>query len=333
MSVNWTESGRRAALAVKRGAEVTAHGVHALSNMVADTDAHVADGTQAVARVVGAGLGWAGQGIAAAGQQAGQVLHGNASRAADAVRVSITGKGQAGALRQGAGLLGWAATKLLVHAAGLGANAATVVGKTAAVAGRATEGAAPALGGSVGGAVRGAAEVLSNAVDAAALPASRIDAMRAELKTLGAAEMQRSEALMRHIEQAQRLRRKDELLDLLVVGGMTLAQTLRYPGSVPEAVEQAFELAYPGLAQTESFTQAVERLSSDELVGLVSGVKGKLFEMELVFTRRSHIPRPSRDGISRSPMRMVMSANCCRPRPQSRCSMSPMRCIVTPILT
>ena len=47
-------------------------------------------------------------------------------------------------------------------------------------------------------------------------------------------------------------------------------------------VERAFDLAYPGLAQTESFADAVSRMSSDELTGLVSGVKGKLFEVELV---------------------------------------------------
>jgi hypothetical protein len=69
---------------------------------------------------------------------------------------------------------------------------------------------------------------------------------------------------------------------LLVVGGITLGQALRNPASVPADVEQAFALAYPGLAQSESFSDAVGRMSSDELVGLTSGVKGKLFELELV---------------------------------------------------
>jgi hypothetical protein len=157
-----------------------------------------------------------------------------------------------------------------------------VLGKVTAATGRVTERSAPAVGGAVGGMVRGAVEVTSNAVDAAALPASSIDAMRSELRTLGQAEMQRAEVLMQKIESAQRRRRKSELLDLLVVGGITLAQAIRNPAGVPPEIERAFDLAYPGLTQTESFADAVNRMSSDELTGLVSSVKGKLFEIELV---------------------------------------------------
>jgi hypothetical protein len=36
------------------------------------------------------------------------------------------------------------------------------------------------------------------------------------------------------------------------------------------------------VAQNESFSDAVDRMSNDQLVGLASGVKGKLFELELV---------------------------------------------------
>ena len=68
--------------------------------------------------------------------------------------------------------------------------------------------------------------------------------------------------------QAQKRRRKDELLDLLVVGGVTLAQALRSPASLPADVEQAFVMAYPGLAEHETFADAASRMSSDELVGL-----------------------------------------------------------------
>lgn len=93
----------------------------------------------------------------------------------------------------------------------------------------------------------------SNAVDSVALPASRIEELRGRLRTLGQMEMARSEQRMQAIELAQRRRRKDELLDLLVVGGVTLSQVLRDPAGVPENVQQAFALAYPGLAQTETF--------------------------------------------------------------------------------
>lgn len=282
MSTNWNSQGRHTANAVKRGAEVTANGIHHASDFIARNDGRVADGAQVLTQVVGNGLDKAGRGLAAGSQQAARVLHSGASRLADAAQKSIVGDGAASAWRKGAGSLAWGVTKALTHALGVTANAVTVVGRVAAVTGRATERSAPALGGAIGGVVRGAAEVASNVVDAAALPASSIESMRAELRTLGRAEMERSERLMQRIDSARKGRRKDELLDLLVVGGITLAQALRSPGNVPADVERAFDLAYPDLTQTESFSEAVGRMSGDELVGLVNGVKGKLFEMELV---------------------------------------------------
>jgi hypothetical protein len=282
MSDKWNEHGRTAASAVKRGAEATANGIHQATDFVARNDGRVGDGAQALTQAVGGGLDKAGRGLAAGSQQAARALHSGASRLADAAQRSIVGDGAASGWRKSAGLLAWGVTKALTHTLGVTANAVTVVGKVAAVTGRVTERSAPAIGGAVGGVVRGAAEVTSNAVDAAALPASSIEAMRAELRTLGQAEMLRSERLMQRIESAQKRRRKDELLDLLVVGGITLAQALRNPGGVPTDVERAFDLAYPGLTQSESFSDAVGRMSSDELVGLVNGVKGKLFEIQLV---------------------------------------------------
>lgn len=282
MSDKWNEHGRAAASLVKRGAEVTANGIHTATSFVARNEGRVADGVQVVTQVVGGGLDKVGGRLAAASQQASRTLHGGASRLADAAQNSIIGTGPTSTWRKGAGLLAWGLTKAVAHTVGATANVATVLGNVAAATGRVTERAAPAVGGAFGGAVRGAAEVTSNVVDAAALPASSIDAMRSELRTLGQAEMIRAELLMQQIESVQQHRRKDELLDLLVVGGMTLSQVIRDPTGVPLEIERAFDLAYPGLTQTESFADAVNRMSSDELVGLVSGVKGKLFEIELV---------------------------------------------------
>ena len=268
--------------AVKRAAETTENGVNKLTAAVARNDGRVADGTQAAVQVIGTGLNKVGLSIAAATQQAGKSLHGRASRLADAAQTAIVGDGPSNGWRKAAGLLAWGLTKGATHAAGLVVNASTLAGIAAAAAGRVTERSAPAIGGALGGAVRGAAEVTSNAIDAAALPASRIDAIRVQLQALGQVEAERSEKLLRDIERAQYQRRKPELLDLLVVGGITLADALRDPSGVSPEVEQAFHLAYPGLSQAESFSEAVNRMSSDELVGLVSGVKGKLFETELV---------------------------------------------------
>lgn len=274
--------GAKAAATVKRGAEATANRIHDATSFVTRHDGRVADGTENVMRAAGGGLNRAGQGLSAAGQQASQSLHGNASRAADTVRNTIVGSGQVGGLRKAAGGLGWLATKLATHAGGLTADAVNLIGKTSALTGQLTERSAPAVGGTFGGVVRGGAETISNAADAVALPASRIESMRAELRMLGKEQLNRSESRLKAVKSAQVRRRKDELLDLLVVGGITLAQALRDPASVPADVERAFDLAYPDLTLTESFSDAVNRMSSDELLGLVSGVKGKLFELELV---------------------------------------------------
>lgn len=282
MSEKSNEYGRAAAGAVKRGAEAGANGVHAATSFVARNDERVADGAQAVTAGVGNGLDRVGDAMAGTSKNASRAMHGNATRLADAAQEAVSGTGPRNAWRKGAGLLAWGFTKVAIHTVGAAAGAVRAVGAATAGAGRVTERLAPAVGGAVGGVVRGAAEITSNAVDAAALPASSIEAMRAELRTLGQAEMQRAELMMQKIARAKRLRRKDELLDLLVVGGMTLGQVVRSPAEVPADIEHAFDLAYPGLTETESFADAVNRMSSDELPGLVSGVKGKLFEIELV---------------------------------------------------
>lgn len=273
---------RRATDAVKLGAEVTANSVYQATDFVVCNDGRIADGAQAVTSVIGSGLDKAGRGIATASQQASQTLHGNANHAAKRMREAITGSGSVGTARKAAGALGWLATKALAHAAGLAADAAVAGGKAVAATGRLAERSAPAVGGTAGGLVRGSASIASNAIDSVALPASRIEEMREQLRTLGQMELERSAQRMQAIESAQSNRRKDELLDLLIVGGISLSQILRDPASVPEKVQQAFALAYPNLAQTETFSDAVARMSSDELVGLASGVKGKLFELELV---------------------------------------------------
>ena len=282
MSEKWNARGHAAGEAIKRTAEVTANGVNKVTAAVARNDGRVADGTQAVAQAVGAGLDKAGRSVAAVTHQASKSLHGGASRLADAAQAAIVGDSPPGRLRKSVGFATWILTKTVTHAAGLVANAGTVAGIAAAATGRMTERSAPALGGALGGVVRGAAEAVSNTVDAAALSASSIDNMRMQLRALGQVEQERSAKLLHDIEHAQIHRRKHELLDLLVVGGITLAHAVRDPAGVPPEVEQAFQLAYPGLSQTESFSDAVDRMSSDQLVGLVSSVKGKLFETELV---------------------------------------------------
>lgn len=301
MSDSSNSRSRKATDAVKRGAEFTANGIYQATDFVVRNDGRIADGAQAVTGAVGSGMDKLGRGVTSASHQASQLLHGNADRAAERMREAITGSGSAGTTRKAAGAIGWFATKMLTHAAGLAADVAAAGGKAVAATGRLAESAAPAVGGTAGGLVRGAASVASNTVDSLALPATRIDEMREELRTLGQMEMARSEQRMKAIESAQNRRRKNELLDLLVVGGVTLSQVMRNPASVPENVQQAFALAYPNLALTETFSDAVARMSSGELVGLVSGVKGKLFELELVdYLNSGGLPDGYHAGIAAS---------------------------------
>ncbi len=76
-------------------------------------------------------------------------------------------------------------------------------------------------------------------------------------------------------------RRKNVLLDTLAVGGETLAAYMN-ASQVPADIQQAYELTYPNVAATLSFGDQVDRFNDQELMGFVSGIKGKLFEMQYV---------------------------------------------------
>jgi hypothetical protein len=286
---------------LKRSAEVAANGVHSATSFLTRNESNLADGAQVATQQLGSGLEGFGKAVASGSNQASQILHSNASRLADASEQAIVGNGDASRLRKGVGFTAWTLTKVVAHTVGLAADVVAVTAKITAAAGRAAGDVAPVVGGAVGGAVRGAAEMTSNAMDAAALPASSIETMRSELRHFGQVEMQRAEQLSQKIRSAQRGRRKTELLDLLVVGGITLSQAIRDPNGVPDEIERAFDLAYPGLTQTESFSDAVNRMSSEELTGLVSGVKGKLFEIELVnHLNNGGLPEGFRAAIAES---------------------------------
>ena len=142
--------------------------------------------------------------------------------------------------------------------------------------------AAPAVGAATGGFALGGTSVVSEAIDSVALSRNDLDELRREIAEYGDRIRRDSERLEQRVQSAQEGRRRDELLDLFVVGGVSLAYVLDHPDEIPEEVLQAFDLAYPGLAATESFADVVDRLPAEALPGFVSGVKGKLFEIELV---------------------------------------------------
>jgi len=95
-------------------------------------------------------------------------------------------------------------------------------------------------------------------------------------------------------------RRKAVLLDTLLVGGETLAAYVS-SGHIPADIERAYALAYPNVAAGRSFTEQVERLDGQELIGFASGVKGKLFEVQYVdYLNDGHLPSGFHAELARS---------------------------------
>lgn len=96
------------------------------------------------------------------------------------------------------------------------------------------------------------------------------------------------------------LQDKQTLMDSLLVGGSLLAElTNRH---TPENIVRAYELAYPNLAENISFTERVSELDGNELVGFVSGVKGKLFEIKYVeYLNNGNLPAGYTASISPNP--------------------------------
>ena len=70
-------------------------------------------------------------------------------------------------------------------------------------------------------------------------------------------------------------------LDTLILGGETLISML-VVDNVPQEILNAYSAAYPNLAEKISFEDKVFELGPGEIQGFISGVKGKLFEMQYV---------------------------------------------------
>lgn len=169
------------------------------------------------------------------------------------------------------------------HAAGYTADAVGLVGRATAHVGDLTGRSAPFIGYATGGLVTGTVSTVSRMVDSVAVSSGDIDALTERFRKQSLILKGQSDLRVTAIEAAISGRRKKDLLDLLVVGGMTLGTILAHPTDTPPEVEQAFRMAYPGLAANgEGFADAVQRMNGEELMGLVNGVKGKLFEIELV---------------------------------------------------
>ncbi|MCB1633305.1 MAG: hypothetical protein KDI51_01880 [Xanthomonadales bacterium] len=172
---------------------------------------------------------------------------------------------------------------VLGHATGYLADGTALLGKGAAQLGRGVKASAETTADVATGAVAGSVSVVSESLDAATISDSEIIEQHRTVVAYGEQLRQQSDET---IDALKRTRfwpssRADQL-DRVVVGGITISAAIESPHAVPAAVESAFAAAYPGLARFQSFGEAAAGMSSDQLLGLVSGVKGKLFELQFV---------------------------------------------------
>lgn len=253
------QAGRLAGEATVATAKFTGKALHSAAAYVDNHKVEISAGTNVVVR-----------GAAIAVHHTGRVVHSGAKVVATELHgFASTSEGR---LAKAAG-----------RAAGYTVDAVGLVGKATAHVGDLTGRSAPFIGSATGGLISGAVGTLSRVVDSVAVSQNDIDELTARFRKQSLILDGQSTLRVAAIEVAVAARRKKDLLDLLVVGGMTLAAILQSPGDIPLEVEQAFQMAYPGLARNgEGFADVAQRMNSDELLGLVNGVKGKLFEIELV---------------------------------------------------
>ena len=87
-----------------------------------------------------------------------------------------------------------------------------------------------------------------------------------------------------------KLAKKDMLLDSLGISASVI-HGYYHIDYIPEEVEEAYKAAYPIKSQTDNLRDIIEDADDTELAGLISGIKGKLFEMRYVdFLNDGHLP-------------------------------------------
>jgi hypothetical protein len=77
------------------------------------------------------------------------------------------------------------------------------------------------------------------------------------------------------------LNRKSTSVDVIMLGGESVA-SLALATAIPEQISRAYAAAYPDLSDAMSLQERLRGLEGAELQGLVSGIKGKLFEHQYV---------------------------------------------------
>ena len=155
------------------------------------------------------------------------------------------------------------------------------------------------IGGVAAGAVKAGADA---AVDSSSHIAykRRVDRKAAKLEEL--ADRQKNLTARFHDRVLVSDASRKTVLDTVAIGGETLHTYLRR-GEVPEEIQRAYEGAYPTLASEIDFLDRVQELEGMALIGLVSGVKGKLFELQYVdYLNQGALPDGYQAFISDNPI-------------------------------
>lgn len=171
--------------------------------------------------------------------------------------------------------------------------AAKVTAKTAQAAYKVTETAARTIYNhreEISGAAVGVAKGTAGALSDVSGHLISKESVNAQLRTIEAQSRKYREFTNKFNGRVLGTGCRNTVLDTLVVGGETLAAYID-SGTVPAQVQKAYEFAYPHAAAIHSFSDQVERLHGKELVGFVSGVKGKLFELQYAdYLNDGHLP-------------------------------------------
>lgn len=221
-SVLW-EAGKLAGKAAVSTTKLTGKALHSASTYVADHKEEIATGAKAVVRGAGTVVRVTGQAVNSGAKALATELHGTAAESDNRVA-------------RAAGL-----------AVGYTADAVGLIGRSTARVGDLTDRSASFIGSATGGLITGAVSTVSRVVDSVAVSQGDIDTLTERFRKQSLILKDQSDLRVAAIEAAIRGRRKKDLLDLLVVGGVTLGTILTYPTDIPPEVEQAFQMAYPGL--------------------------------------------------------------------------------------
>ena len=129
---------------------------------------------------------------------------------------------------------------------------------------------AAALGLTGIGAVKGASEFLYNTASLLWFSRERIETLDRQIND----QSDRYEKVIRN---------KSATIDSGIIAGVVIAEYLSTPDTVPQEVELAFQAAYPNLAESSTFLEALQVYDDPAaLRGFLAGIKGKLFEIQYV---------------------------------------------------